>query len=765
MLRARIHSYQKSTQLGVSASLPIKTNSVHNISFETQNPGGFTVCNFRMNVPFDQAIDVYGNWHGYKVVIEGGDGSVAWEGRIEDITAEPGQATIVARGRWSTLFDQYFDDGSLLDQPTTENGLDQFDSYIPMYGSGQQIAQSFQIADARALRDIQVRLMNTGMTSGKIYVGLHSDSGGSPGTEIVSRTIPVTSIPAAGSSEYINLYTESRLSASTTYWIVVRGGDEYWANIQGATGTDDSGVSSKTYVSDSGTNFYNLGIRVGMQITNTTDAATGNVTSIPLNEKTSPAKKVYWTQTDLDVGSGRFTDLTNAYDNNLGTQVTVSPFSADNDVIDVGHSDDFGGIEFHVGSNANSTPGELKAYYANDKEWSELTIVKNTTINDDGVPFSQDGEISWIVPAGWPEDDVNSILGYWVRFELSAASSSFDIEEIYVGRNSRLDFSTLNWDNGDQWTYLKCMNVGVDSAGSYTSGVCKVYNAGSWVQQSYDVIFYVWGQPLYYYTSGTGTYADDIISDVLTEAEFVQEGVLEDTGPLINPIAFKNGEKQGDVIDKMMRFGSSDATPEPMAFLIYEDGYANYRKLADGNTWYVDMSNLTIGQQAFNITSSLSDLYSKIAVIYSDSVGSRAVTPWIENDALYDKYGYYKEGLFSISGASETLAELLSEMVAEIYAAQAQKSGILIDGYVQDKGGNRWPAWYVRAGDTIKLRNVLPQSVALTVDEIDRVETMYVQGTSYDADTGRLTITPSNMTKDVVDILMTLAGLSGGSIS
>ena len=765
MLRARIHAYTKDVSLGKTAMLPIDSNSIHGISFETQNPGGFTVCNFRINVPFYQAIDIYGNWQGYKVVIEGGDGTVAWEGRIEDITAEPGQATIVARGRWSTLFDKYFDDGSLLDQPSEEHGINNLTSYLPIYGSGQQLAQSFQLTDARALRDIQVRLMNTGMTAGKIYVGLHSDSGGSPGAEIVSRTIPVTSIPAAGSSEYINLYTDSRLSASTTYWIVVRGGDEYWTNIQGASGTDDSGVSSKTYVSDSGTNFYNLGIRTGMQITNTTDSTTGNVTGIPLNEKTSPTKKVYWTQTDLDIGSGRFTDLTNAYDNNLGTQVTVSPFNADNDVIDVGHNDDFGGIEFHVGSNANKTPGELKAYYANDTEWSELTIVKNTTITDDGVPFGQDGEISWIVPAGWPEDDVNSILGYWVRFELSAASSSFDIEEIYVGRNSRLDFSTLNWDNGDQWTYLKCMNVGVDDTYSYTGGAFKSFNNGTWSSANYDMIFYVWGHPLYYYTSGTATYADDIISDVLSLADFVQEGVLEDTGPVISPIAFKNGEKQGDVIDKMMRFGSSDATPEPMAFLIYENGYAHYRKLTDGNTWYVDPSNLTIGEQAMNITSSLSDLYSKTAVIYSDAVGSRSVTPWIENDALYDKFQYYKEGLFSISGASETLAEILSEMVAEIYGAQAQKSGILIDGYVQDKGGNLWPCWYVRAGDTIKLRNVLPQSVALTADEIDRVETMYIQGTSYDADTGRLTITPSNMTRDIVDILMTLAGLSGGSIT
>ena len=765
MFNIRIFPYQKSVNLGYYKSVIIPSNSFSNLTFETQNPGGFTTCSFLMNVPFDYAMEIYGNWLGYKISIAGGDGTIAWEGRVEDVTAEPGQASIVGRGRWFTMDDKFYDDGSLFDDPSTSNGLDQLSSYVPIYGSGQQVAQSFQLSEARAIRDIQVRLMNTGMTAGKIYVGLHNDSGGSPGSEITSVEIPVNGLPAAGISEYVNIYTESRLSASTLYWIVVRGASDYWNNIQGASGNDDSGTSSKTYVSDSGTNFYNLGVRVGAQVTNTTDTTTGNVTSIPLSEKASPAKKVYWTQKDLDVGSGRFTDLTNAYDDNLGTQVTVSPFSATNDAIDIGHSDDFGGIEFHVGSSANKTPGDLKAYYANDTEWSELTIVKNTTITDDGVPLGQDGEICWIVPSGWPEDDVNSITGYWVRFELSAASSSFDIEEIYVGRNSRLDFATLNWDNGDQWTYLKCINVGIDSSGSYTSGTCKVYNNGSWVLQSFDTIFYVWGHPKFYYSDGASTYSGDVISDVISEAEFVLEGIFEDNGNVVNPISFKSGERQIDVIDQMTKFGSSDANPEPMSFLIYEDGYARFRKMTSGTTWYVDTSNMPMGQQAFNVTTSMRDLVSKIAVIYSDSVGSRSVTPWIENDALYNKYGYHKEALFSLSGAPEVLAEVLGEIVADIYKNPTQKSEIMVDGFVQDKGMNRWPAWYVRAGDTVILRNVIPQSVAIEQDTVDRVSTIYVQATSYDADTGRLTVTPSDRTKNVIDVIMTLAGLSGGSLS
>ena len=768
MFRVKIYPYYYS-KASPYEEMPVwYSDLAHGINFETKNPGGFSICSFRLDVPFEIALEMYGQFHAYPVKIESGDGSIAWAGRIEEITAEPGQATITARGMWYSLFDKFYDDGSLIEEPLTENPITNLDTYAMLYGTSQKLAQSFQLSEARSIQDVQINIANFGVSEGHITIALAEDNSGVPGTIITSRDVPVGSIAAVGGSDYIGLPTEARLTGSTTYWITLTPGGDYWSGVGAVTGTDNGSGNDRDYLVDTTKDFFTEGLTIGSWLGNTTDGCVGAISSIELYGLTSPATELYWVQEDVP----SFTSMTTAKDNNPATEYTLSSYSTDDDWIGVCHSAGYGGIEVEVGNTPNATPGDLKVYYANDTEWSELTVLVNSTITDDGVPLGQDGYIQWAIPYTWPVDDVNSVSGYWVKLVLSDASSSFTIQDIFVGSNSRVEFEDLtggtdnDFDNGDSYEYYRAVGLGVDSSASYTSGVLKYYNDGSWSTHSRDGIFYIWCYPRYYYSSGADTSAGDIIESIISGSEFIRLGGIDDTGnAAVNPIRFNQGEKEGDVIEKLVSFGSSDSDPLPMAFLIYEDNFATFRKMEDGTTWYVDVSNVPIGQQALNVTSSLSDLIAKIAVIYSDEVGSRAITPWVENDDLYNRFGYRREGVLSIGGATQVVAEELSTLVASIYATPGQRSELLIDGSVQTVSGSSWPAWYVRAGDIIKFRNLIPQSAVVSNEVVDRISTVYVNETKYDAENGRLTVVPSNRTNDILDILLTLAGLGGGSVN
>jgi hypothetical protein len=88
----------------------------------------------------------------------------------------------------------------------------------------------------------------------------------------------------------------------------------------------------------------------------------------------------------------------------------------------------------------------------------------------------------------------------------------------------------------------------------------------------------------------------------------------------------------------------------------------------------------------------------------------------------------------------------------------------MLEGYVADSGGAIWPVWMVRAGDIVTIKNILPPGSSYDDDLEDRLVDLYVQETTYDASTGRLTIVPSESTTGLLDVILSLAGLSGGSL-
>ena len=308
------------------------------------------------------------------------------------------------------------------------------------------------------------------------------------------------------------------------------------------------------------------------------------------------------------------------------------------------------------------------------------------------------------------------------------------------------------------------VSVGRDTSGSYTGGSATYHNGSSWVTLTGDLVFYVWPHAKFYHSDVV--YTSAIVASIISECRLIDdsEAYFFDDGVGVSPIRFTNQEKHGDAIAKVVGFGSSGSPPEPLFFGVWEDGMAHLRKHSDGQTWWIDVKSIPIGQQAISITSSLSGLKTRTAVLYSDEIGSRAITTWNVNQNLYDMFGYHREGLFSISGATEATADQIAEIISGIYNVPDQKLALLVDGHVRSYGGALVPNWRIRAGDIIKLKNLLPVGAVVSDEMIDRLETLYVMETAYDADTGRLTVIPTAQTQALLDIILSLAGYAGGTI-
>ena len=201
------------------------TGKTKNLSFTTKNPGGFSECSFSMNAPSFDAFSKYSESLYRWISIEDGLGHVLWRGRIEEISYEPGQASFVCAGAWSSAFDVFYDDYSFSGDPATEHSILNADSTREFNATYVKLAQSFQLPEDLAIRDIAIRLTNDGtaVPGDYVTVSLHEDSSGDPSsTALVSVDIQAETI-ASEETVYVGLTTSYRLNGSTSYWIVIDG--------------------------------------------------------------------------------------------------------------------------------------------------------------------------------------------------------------------------------------------------------------------------------------------------------------------------------------------------------------------------------------------------------------------------------------------------------------------------------------------------------------------------------------------------------------
>ena len=129
---------------------------------------------------------------------------------------------------------------------------------------------------------------------------------------------------------------------------------------------------------------------------------------------------------------GTFTALTNAWDGNGATEVTVNHTGGLG--LLVGDVEPFDRVEFDIGTTPNPNPAMLYMRYYNGKDPFVNSGFVGCEISSDGTVSSGktmavDGVVSFAVPDDWTPTTLNSLTLYWVYFEVNT-TISYDLAEV-----------------------------------------------------------------------------------------------------------------------------------------------------------------------------------------------------------------------------------------------------------------------------------------------------------------------------------------------
>lgn len=146
--------------------------------------------------------------------------------------------------------------------------------------------------------------------------------------------------------------------------------------------------------------------------------------------------------------------------------------------------------------------------------------------------------------------------------------------------------------------------------------------------------------------------------------------------------------------------------------------------------WYVDVG-------VPELQRSIENLRNSAYAVYRDADGATRRTAIATNSDARARFGVTRRGVVNVQTTSLTEATTHRDVFLADGARAGLRATVETDR-VYDAYGSPWPLWMVRSGDTMTMRNLPPTLGA----EIDAVRTFSIGETEYDAETGRLSVSP-----------------------
>lgn len=187
--------------------------------------------------------------------------------------------------------------------------------------------------------------------------------------------------------------------------------------------------------------------------------ASANLTAVTLVEI-----DVYVQNATKDTGAA-FTTLTNAFDDNAGTNSSIT--MTVESILYFIDSERFGGIRIDLGT-ANTNAATMTGQYWNGDDWKTVTITDGTL--SAGKTLAVDGDITFTKPSGtlWQEKLIDGNRGYVFRLYPSAALSTVTLVEVdtedsdaytYVDLPNTIDddsttYEAITWLGGTQYLHI-----------------------------------------------------------------------------------------------------------------------------------------------------------------------------------------------------------------------------------------------------------------------------------------------------------------------
>jgi len=259
------------------------------------------------------------------------------------------------------------------------------------------------------------------------------------------------------------------------------------------------------------------------------------------------------------------------------------------------------------------------------------------------------------------------------------------------------------------------------------------------------------------WSSGSGHQMHDIIKEVLDdECPDINSDQtnIDDSSRDLAGIDFTTKEYPQDIVNKLTDLSDSDGST--WFFAIWEDRKPYFFKRAvtqvDYYVWLEDLSDLRLQQSAVQLRNAILPFVGTTEGTTQTDATSLALYPRRE----------LKLSLNTGSNAN-TQADAAAASAVEKSLPRQQQS-FSIDGRVYsalagDSGGRlqEVPLWRVRAGEVIRIQDLVPNSAATPA--LDDVRTFYIMETDYAADKNVLKIQPDRRRRSLARTLANLGNI------
>ena len=252
-------------------------------------------------------------------------------------------------------------------------------------------------------------------------------------------------------------------------------------------------------------------------------------------------------------------------------------------------------------------------------------------------------------------------------------------------------------------------------------------------------------QENYWHTAWTAT---EIVQDTLGDdcpdiaANYTN---LQDTALDIAPQTFNDYEKCGQVIDAVLKLGDNQTPPRKWYFAVWEARVPYlFPRVTDEVDWEMELRDVAAG--GLTLSRSARNLWNRVIALYSaidptEGPGARKATAWAEDTDSSGIYGD-REYVLSLAGMSDAGADAARDAALEDMKEPSQYTTARFSGWAWDAGKRRRPLYMIRAGDVLRIRDLVPEEAMFSTPKLDSLRTFFLLETEYDVDRNTLCVMP-----------------------
>ena len=257
------------------------------------------------------------------------------------------------------------------------------------------------------------------------------------------------------------------------------------------------------------------------------------------------------------------------------------------------------------------------------------------------------------------------------------------------------------------------------------------------------------------WTSGSGHQIDDIIKEVLTDEcpdiNSDHSNIAAGSRDLAG-IDFSTKAYPQDIVNDLPK--NSDDDNSVWFFAIWENRIPYLFKRAvtqvDHYVWLESLDDLRLNQSATELRNAILPFVGSTEGTTQTNTTSLALYPRRE----------FKISLKTGTNANTQGDASTTEAEERGFPRQHQSfrvSGRIYNAVAGDAGARleEIPLWRVRAGDVIRIQDLVPATAA--TPSLDDVRTFYIMETEYDADTNTLTVQPDRRRRSLPSIIAKIA--------